>query len=62
MFMIFYIAGILLMSGRTLKYLLSVCRTVRSGQVDREGGVLLVRSEKNTFASLFSIMFLSILH
>jgi len=59
-FMIFYIAGILLMSGRTLKYLLSVCRTVRSGQVDREGGVLLVRSEKNTFAfSFFNYVFIN---
>jgi len=59
-FMIIYSAGILLIFGRTLKYLLSVCRTVRSGPVDREGGVLLVRTEKNTFAfSFFNYVFIN---
>lgn len=59
-FMIFYAAGILLIVGRTLKYLLSVCRTVRSGPVDREGGVLVVRTEKNSFAfSFFNYVFIN---
>ena len=59
-FLIIYAAGILFMLGRTLQYLFSVYRAVRSGPVDREGDALLVRSEKYTSAfSFFNYVFIN---
>jgi len=59
-FMIFYAAGILFLLGRTLQYLFSVYRTVRHGQINREGDALLVRTEKYTSAfSFFNYVFIN---
>ncbi len=59
-FMLFYAAGILFLLVRTLKYLFSVWRTVRSGPVNREGDALLVRTEKYTSAfSFFNYVFIN---
>lgn len=59
-FMIFYSAGILFLMGRTLIYIISVYRTVRSGQVDRNGNAMLVRTEKYTSPfSFFNYVFIN---
>ena len=59
-FMIFYAAGILFLLARMLRYLFSVYRTVRNGQVNREGDALLVRTEKYTSAfSFFNYVFIN---
>jgi len=59
-FLIVYTAGILFLLGRTLQYLFSVCRAVRSGPVNREGEALLIRSEKYTSAfSFFNYVFIN---
>jgi len=59
-FMIFYAAGILFMLGRTMQYLFTVYRVVRSGPVYREGEALLIRSEKYTSAfSFFNYVFIN---
>jgi TonB family protein len=59
-FMIFYAAGLVFLLGRTLQYLFTVYRAVRSGPVHREGDALLVRSEKYTSAfSFFNYVFIN---
>ncbi|MDM8002541.1 MAG: TonB family protein [Bacteroidota bacterium] len=59
-FMIFYAAGILFLVGRTLMYIISVYRAVRSGPVDREGDAMLVRTEKYTSPfSFFNYVFIN---
>ena len=59
-FMIFYAAGILFLTGRTLMYIISVYRTVRSGPVNREGDAMLVRTEKYTSPfSFFNYVFIN---
>lgn len=59
-FMIFYAAGILFLLARMLRYLFSVYRTVRNGQVNREGDAMLVRTEKYTSAfSFFNYVFIN---
>ncbi len=59
-FMIFYAAGLVFLLGRTLRYLFSVYRAVRSGPVNREGDALLVRTEKYTSAfSFFNYVFIN---
>jgi TonB family protein len=59
-FMIFYAAGILFMLGRTMQYLFTVYRVVRSGPAHREGEALLIRSEKYTSAfSFFNYVFIN---
>ncbi len=59
-FMIFYASGILYLLGRTLRYLISVYRAIRSGPVNREGYALLVRTEKYTSAfSFFNYVFIN---
>jgi len=59
-FMLFYATGILFLLSRTMIYLFSVYRTVRSGPVNREGEALLVRTEKYTSAfSFFKYVFIN---
>ncbi|MDF1560302.1 MAG: TonB family protein [Bacteroidales bacterium] len=59
-FMIFYAAGILFMLGRTMQYLFTVYRVVRSRPAHREGEALLIRSEKYTSAfSFFNYVFIN---